>query len=427
MKFGRQFNLLKIAAWVEAYVDYDRLKALAEAAVREDDEGSDDSVSHTPRHTKAARALAEANAAAAAAAAGGGGGGGGGSGSSSARSRGSNGSSAAEGGDGDGEDSGQPLDAYSACRAAFERAAAEELAKASAKYLVEAQTCRLLVEAAGASAAAAAALLAADSTSCGCGAGEEGGASGGGGGGGGGAAGELRPHEALAQASRAVLEASGALEDLRGFCTLNLLAVEKGAKKFDKRWRLLGVAPSSAAGSAAVAAAAAAAAASAPSSPALPRGGGSSSSAASPAPAGPSPPQPDLQAKMHALCQASPLADMAALVELLKTCALLSHTLPPPPERRPAAQPSDLAIGTGSSSSSCADSSVPIVRRLDLDSLPLGSITRLRVRLAQTALDEPLTVPVLVARGRHAGPVLGITSAVREREQGSAFWVRASC
>ena len=57
-----------------------------------------------------------------------------------------------------------------------------------------------------------------------------------------------------------------------------------------------------------------------------------------------------------------------------------------------------------------------LVKGIDLESLPLGAISRLRVRLAESALGEPLSVPVLVARGRHAGPVLGITSALHGNE-----------
>ena len=58
MKFAKQLALLELQQWAAFYVDYDALKVLAEGlpqATRDEAaEHSDDSVSHTPRHARAA-------------------------------------------------------------------------------------------------------------------------------------------------------------------------------------------------------------------------------------------------------------------------------------------------------------------------------------------------------------------------------------
>lgn len=53
---------------------------------------------------------------------------------------------------------------------------------------------------------------------------------------------------------------------------------------------------------------------------------------------------------------------------------------------------------------------------LEIDTLPKGRRARLFVELAQDAMARPVAVPVVVARGRHDGPVLGITAALHGNE-----------
>lgn len=55
------------------------------------------------------------------------------------------------------------------------------------------------------------------------------------------------------------------------------------------------------------------------------------------------------------------------------------------------------------------------VDSLDISELTSGTITRLSVRLAEGPI-APICVPVLVARGRRPGPVLGLTAAVHGNE-----------
>lgn len=50
------------------------------------------------------------------------------------------------------------------------------------------------------------------------------------------------------------------------------------------------------------------------------------------------------------------------------------------------------------------------------DDLPTGRVTRLMVRLSSNALGVPLRVPMMVARGKKAGPVFGLTAAVHGNE-----------
>ena len=45
------------------------------------------------------------------------------------------------------------------------------------------------------------------------------------------------------------------------------------------------------------------------------------------------------------------------------------------------------------------DEEVPIVRELDLDSLPAGRVSKLWVTLFEDAL-KPMTVPVIIAKGK---------------------------
>lgn len=59
---------------------------------------------------------------------------------------------------------------------------------------------------------------------------------------------------------------------------------------------------------------------------------------------------------------------------------------------------------------------VAVVARLDVDSLPTGRVSLLRLALAVSALSEPISVPVMIARGAHSGPTVGITAAIHGNE-----------
>lgn len=62
------------------------------------------------------------------------------------------------------------------------------------------------------------------------------------------------------------------------------------------------------------------------------------------------------------------------------------------------------------------DDVVPVVRKLDLDSLPQGAVSKMWMHIVTDALGQPVSVPIIVARGKHPGPVLGVTAAVHGNE-----------
>ena len=58
----------------------------------------------------------------------------------------------------------------------------------------------------------------------------------------------------------------------------------------------------------------------------------------------------------------------------------------------------------------------PLVDALDIDALPAGEMSRLRLELTRDAIGRPVALPLLVARGAHPGPVFGVTAAVHGDE-----------
>ncbi|RMG23505.1 MAG: peptidase M14 [Bacteroidetes bacterium] len=56
------------------------------------------------------------------------------------------------------------------------------------------------------------------------------------------------------------------------------------------------------------------------------------------------------------------------------------------------------------------------IRRLELESIPAGHIMRYWMTLAANGLGQAIRVPVMVAKGLHQGPVLGLTAAVHGNE-----------
>ena len=55
-------------------------------------------------------------------------------------------------------------------------------------------------------------------------------------------------------------------------------------------------------------------------------------------------------------------------------------------------------------------------RPIEIEEFPSGERTDLRLPLYQDALSRPLSVPFVVVRGRHPGPVLGVSAAVHGDE-----------
>ena len=62
-----------------------------------------------------------------------------------------------------------------------------------------------------------------------------------------------------------------------------------------------------------------------------------------------------------------------------------------------------------------AVSGIPIVHRLKMSEYPVG-VTKVRVAVGTNALSEPMTIPVIIIKGATPGPVLGITSALHGNE-----------
>ncbi len=61
-------------------------------------------------------------------------------------------------------------------------------------------------------------------------------------------------------------------------------------------------------------------------------------------------------------------------------------------------------------------SSVEVIRDLDIDSVPAGTKKRFWIQLATNGIGWPISVPVMVAKGRTPGPVVGLTAAVHGNE-----------
>ena len=62
------------------------------------------------------------------------------------------------------------------------------------------------------------------------------------------------------------------------------------------------------------------------------------------------------------------------------------------------------------------ETAIKTIQRLDVDALPVGAVSRLYIALGTDPLSLPTAVPVMVAKGRRAGPTLGITSALHGNE-----------
>lgn len=59
---------------------------------------------------------------------------------------------------------------------------------------------------------------------------------------------------------------------------------------------------------------------------------------------------------------------------------------------------------------------VHIVERLDLASIPPGTVTRFRVDMVRDGMGEMVRLPVVVVKGRRPGPAVGFTAAIHGNE-----------
>lgn len=214
---------------------------------------------------------------------------------------------------------------------------------------------------------------------------------------------ELHP---LRIAQAALLAASDAIDDLREFAKLNVVAAEKITKKFEKVW-------SSGSGGAAEGDLAD----SNPSPPHPPTVAGAAAGGASSASI--------LRSNPAVAAALAPLRDMTELDSLSNRCIELSHTMPAPQTRsKPSSAAASAAVaqsllgGDGGEGPASPSSMVSVgtVSHLHISSLPVGAVTCLRMEMGVGSLSEPILVPVMVARGAHSGPVLGITSAMHGNE-----------
>lgn len=56
------------------------------------------------------------------------------------------------------------------------------------------------------------------------------------------------------------------------------------------------------------------------------------------------------------------------------------------------------------------------IKKLDLSSIKDGTIQRFWLHIVNNAIGEPIRIPIIVAKGAHAGPTLGLTAAVHGNE-----------
>ncbi|NJM96668.1 MAG: succinylglutamate desuccinylase/aspartoacylase family protein [Phormidesmis sp. RL_2_1] len=57
-----------------------------------------------------------------------------------------------------------------------------------------------------------------------------------------------------------------------------------------------------------------------------------------------------------------------------------------------------------------------IIDELDIEQLPQGTCTKVMVNLIHDGLGRSLRLPVMIGRGKHPGPVLGLTAALHGNE-----------
>ena len=63
-----------------------------------------------------------------------------------------------------------------------------------------------------------------------------------------------------------------------------------------------------------------------------------------------------------------------------------------------------------------SESDPQIIKKIDLENLPHGTVTKHLLHLVTDGMGMPLYVPVLIAKGQSSGPVVGLTAAVHGNE-----------
>ena len=58
----------------------------------------------------------------------------------------------------------------------------------------------------------------------------------------------------------------------------------------------------------------------------------------------------------------------------------------------------------------------PLIEKFELDQTPVGQIAYYWLKIISDGLGNPVSIPVMIARGTHDGPVLGVTAAVHGNE-----------
>lgn len=61
-------------------------------------------------------------------------------------------------------------------------------------------------------------------------------------------------------------------------------------------------------------------------------------------------------------------------------------------------------------------SDVPTLKKLELSEAPKGKISRYWVHIVSDGMGQPVFVPVIVAKGNEAGPIMGVTAVVHGNE-----------
>ncbi len=59
---------------------------------------------------------------------------------------------------------------------------------------------------------------------------------------------------------------------------------------------------------------------------------------------------------------------------------------------------------------------IPIITELDMEQVPAGVISKYWLHITSNGLSQPILIPVIVAKGLEAGPVLGLTAAIHGNE-----------
>ncbi len=70
------------------------------------------------------------------------------------------------------------------------------------------------------------------------------------------------------------------------------------------------------------------------------------------------------------------------------------------------------------------DKDIRVVRKLELSGVPRGEIQKYWLHLVTNGIGQPIHIPVLIARGKSDGPVLGITAAIHGNEINGLFVIQ---